>query len=130
MAGTLCFLGGLMFLNAVIKLVECLDLPRIQPFTFPTKAELHTRVNVLCSLSKGTLPVTFMWIKYSGPLVELADKIEILSQRDSSQLQIKNLSGEDVGNYTCVAKNTAGETRFTAELLVEGRKIKPVLQWS
>ncbi|XP_076334946.1 cell adhesion molecule Dscam1-like isoform X7 [Tachypleus tridentatus] len=92
--------------------------PIIQPFYFPTRPKLGTQVTAFCGLSEGTLPVTFSWKKDGQPINELEDKVHILTQKDNSQLKLKNLNAVDVGNYTCVISNAVGSDSHTSYLVM------------
>jgi len=100
---------------------------------------------VICGLSRGDLPVTFHWLKDDVPLSinhnfhhhhhhlqqqqqqeqqEPNQNVEepVISSVDlfSSLLTLNRLKSEHTGNYTCLAVNPAGSSRFTAALRVKG----------
>ncbi|XP_065334249.1 cell adhesion molecule Dscam2-like isoform X1 [Cloeon dipterum] len=95
--------------------------PAITPFTFGELSQ-GERVKVTCSVKRGDMPLTISWIKDRRPIVEHADKnVDVRDTADdsySSILAISSVSSRHSGNYTCVARNPAKETTYTAELVV------------
>ena len=103
-----------------------------------------TRTRVICGLSRGDLPVTFQWLKDGHPLHHHHSQLLLpkepstfaesysnqldptISSVDlfSSLLTISRLSPEHTGNYTCLAINPAGSSRYTATLKVKGENIR------
>ena len=50
-----------------------------------------------------------------------SNELEILSIGDmQSILNIKKVTSDDSGNYTCEVKNAFGEDTFTSQLIVRG----------
>ncbi|XP_076334982.1 junctional adhesion molecule A-like isoform X2 [Tachypleus tridentatus] len=96
-----------------------IDGPMIQPFGFPKNSGVGSKVNVHCSLSRGTVPVIFMW-KKDGEVVNIPEEEGRVFTYDTfSMMEINRVKASDVGNYTCLVKNSVGEDSFTAELLVK-----------
>ncbi|KAJ8918532.1 hypothetical protein NQ315_013036, partial [Exocentrus adspersus] len=100
-------------------LPEFLVLPRITPFYFEDNP-VHAGhfVEVSCTVSDGDLPIEFEW-QLNGK--ELEDFPEILVSnvgKRTSFLSIESVSYTHAGNYTCKAKNRAGETFFSSALQV------------
>jgi Immunoglobulin domain len=98
--------------------------PAITPFTFG-ELSLGERVKVTCSVKRGDMPLSISWMKDRRPIVEHATKLDNVDIRDiedsySSILAISSVSSRHSGNYTCVARNPAKETTYTAELVVTG----------
>jgi Down syndrome cell adhesion protein 1 len=93
--------------------------PAITPFTFGELSK-GERVKVTCSVKRGDMPLSISWMKDHQPVShELA--IDIRDIEDySSILAITSVSSRHSGNYTCVARNPAKETTYTAELVVTG----------
>lgn len=70
-------------------------------------------------------------MKDRRPIVEHATKLDNVDIRDiedsySSILAISSVSSRHSGNYTCVARNPAKETTYTAELVVTGNVPTPI----
>ncbi|XP_022236953.1 Down syndrome cell adhesion molecule homolog [Limulus polyphemus] len=92
--------------------------PILQPSEFPSDIELGSRVQIMCYLKKGDLPVTFTWNKDGKQL--LTNERVTVSSLDTftSNLRIQRVISEDVANYSCTAANSAGSDSFTAALIV------------
>ncbi|GAB6032243.1 Down syndrome cell adhesion molecule-like protein 1 [Chamberlinius hualienensis] len=85
------------------------------------------RAHVTCAISQGDLPVTFEWFK-NGEAISSSDLGIITRKYDDNtdSLSIENVESRHSGNYTCVARNVAGEAKHTALLMVRVRpKIVP-----
>ncbi|KAI1289785.1 Down syndrome cell adhesion molecule-like protein 1 -like protein [Halotydeus destructor] len=82
------------------------------------------KFSITCSLSKGTNPVAFSWMKNNKPLY--GDRVKILNNDAFSltSLAIDKLESSDAGNYTCIAENTAGQDSHSLQLI-----IKQTLKW-
>lgn len=74
----------------------------------------------MCSVTKGDFPITITW-KLNGEVINPIDGIIIaqMSKRISS-LSVENAQDYHRGNYTCTAKNKAGEASHTASLKING----------
>lgn len=73
-----------------------------------------------CTVSSGDLPLEIEW-KLFGEKLKDYPGVSISSMgKRMSILAIEAVSWRHVGNYTCVARNIAGESEFTAPLLVNG----------
>lgn len=77
-------------------------------------------VSVQCILGEGDLPVKILW-EFNGDPLESENGIMIsaLGLRVSNMM-IESVEGRHAGNYTCSAKNRAGNKSYTAELEVIG----------
>ncbi|XP_022257361.1 Down syndrome cell adhesion molecule homolog [Limulus polyphemus] len=111
-----------IFLGVVI-IVRAVEPPKILPFHF-LNVEFGAQVVVICGLSKGSPPIKFTWKKNGKRLSPSEDKIEFVTYADVSTLKIKNLEGSDFGNYTCVARNDAGEDSYASQLITKGRNLE------
>ncbi|PRD26709.1 UNVERIFIED_CONTAM: Protein CEPU-1 [Trichonephila clavipes] len=83
-------------------------------------APVGTDVTLACNLESFPQSVTY-WNRESGTMVLTNDKYNsvLLNKglyKISMQLTIRNLKPEDFGAYTCVAKNSLGETEGTIRL--------------
>lgn len=66
------------------------------------------------------MPVVFSW-HLNGKPVEEVEGVTIGSfGKKISVLAIDSVAEHHAGNYTCLAKNSAGTTSHTAELIVKG----------
>lgn len=60
---------------------------------------------------------TFKWFKDNKP-VEWGERFRNLSQMGIGEIVINKLNKKDAGEYTCIAKNSAGEISTSARLIV------------
>lgn len=94
--------------------------PRITPFYFednPLHAGQYAQVN--CLVAEGDLPVEIQWTLNGRSLRDFGE-VSYINGKRSSMLTIESVSYETSGNYTCTAKNRAGEVRYMTSLQVNG----------
>lgn len=96
------------------------ELPQIDQFNFNQNGVNGGQpVRIMCIVSAGDLPITMYWLKNGEPLIRsIHHKID----EYTSMLSFRQAEIADAGNYTCVAKNAAGENRKSSVLKVKGRK--------
>ena len=76
---------------------------------------------MFCSVEQGSQPLFFQWTKNGNFIPKQSNELEILSIGDmQSILNIKKVTSNDSGNYTCEVKNAFGEDTFTSQLVVRG----------
>ena len=69
------------------------------------------------SIEEGSFPIFFEWFKNSKPLKPNPDvNYKIENSEMLSTLKIIKIDLNDVGNYTCIAKNTFGSDSQTIYL--------------
>ncbi|GAB6026603.1 Down syndrome cell adhesion molecule-like protein 1, variant 2 [Chamberlinius hualienensis] len=93
--------------------------PQIAPFSFPPKLHVGTRARLQCVVTDGDLPITFLWTKDGQSLTH---DLELVIKQDdefSSSLTFQTIQTKHNGNYTCVARNAAVTTNFSANLVVD-----------
>lgn len=94
--------------------------PQIAPFDFGEEIiNSGELVSVTCSVHKGDLPIEITWFHNGKPIFD-GDGLTIMKSKKVNTLSIESVSFENAGEYTCVAKNTAGSTSQTAVLNVNG----------
>lgn len=75
---------------------------------------------VSCAVTKGDLPLEISWLLNGRPADTTISINMDSSRKRVSQLSIDSVSAEHAGEYTCLAKNKAGITSFSALLNVNG----------
>lgn len=74
-------------------------------------------VRVMCIVTSGDLPLELYWLKDGNPLTRsIYQKID----EYTLMLSIRKATMMDSGNYTCFAKNNAGESIKSSSLRVKG----------
>lgn len=74
-------------------------------------------VRIMCIVTSGDLPLELYWLKDGYPLaLSVYQKID----EYTLMLSIRKANMVDSGNYTCFAKNKAGESIKSSALRVKG----------
>lgn len=109
--------------SSVFVLINCIPtvIPKLLPFAFGDEPSyLGESTTVQCSLSSGDLPVKFSWL-LNGRSLEGVNGINVVALgKKTSVLSIDYLEENHAGNYTCLAKNKAGVSSYSSELIVKG----------
>lgn len=90
------------------------------PFEIEESIYYGESVQMTCHASKGDRPMSITWT-FEGR--ELSPKMDIKTMKMAEQtsfLSIASVTGAHSGNYTCIAKNRAGEDRYSTSLHVKG----------
>lgn len=74
---------------------------------------------VTCATSQGTKPIEFKWVK-DGKDIENVPNTSVLNQAGFSVLTVGPASKDNVGNYTCIAKNAFGKDSHTSVFVLKG----------
>jgi Down syndrome cell adhesion protein len=106
-------------------MLSVLIRPVIDPFLFPKSLHQGQRYTILCSVSKGDLPVSIKWFK-DGRIISSASGIDpefagigvINVSPFASNLVFESLRPEHMGNYTCMASNGAGSVTHNGSMVV------------
>ncbi|CAN8020342.1 unnamed protein product [Ixodes persulcatus] len=83
--------------------------------------QVGMRIKVFCTVVRGDAPFLFTWLKDGVPIDPAAGVqagLSVQNQRDYSMLSADSLQLEHSGNYTCVVKNQAATTTYSAMLRV------------
>lgn len=76
--------------------------------------------SVQCTILGGDNPLTIMWEMNGEPIPgELGVTITRITKH-IHVLAIEAVNADHSGNYSCIAKNAAGLTKYTTELIVNG----------
>lgn len=72
---------------------------------------------ILNCQAEGTPTPEILWYKDENP-VEPSATIGIFN--DGTELRISNIRHEDIGDYTCIARNGEGQVSHTARVIIAG----------
>lgn len=77
-------------------------------------------MQISCYVNKGDMPLSFSW-NLNGHSVDSESGINLaLFGKKTALLNIDTVQHSHAGNYTCLAKNNAGVSSYSAELIVKG----------
>lgn len=97
----------------------------MSPFTFgddiPEEGET---ISIQCTITSGDIPVEFAWTFNGRSTSDLANVFVSKIGRRVSSLTVESLTEKNVGNYSCLARNKAGESAHTASLNVNGNYLE------
>lgn len=95
--------------------------PQIVPFDFG-EYEINTgdMTSLQCTVSKGDFPIKISWTHNDSPVDVIGGISTSKVNKRISTLSIDAVEAHHVGNYTCIAKNSAGITSHSAFLNVNG----------
>jgi hypothetical protein len=96
--------------------------PQILPFSFGDEPANAGDMSVVqCAVVKGDSPITISWI-FSGNEITPGYQGISLSKTNQriSTLSIEAVRARHSGDYTCRARNAAGEMNYTVHLNVNG----------
>ncbi|XP_050305184.1 cell adhesion molecule Dscam2 isoform X8 [Anthonomus grandis grandis] len=99
--------------------VQVMVPPRVSPFNFEDNP-LHEGqfAQVACVVSEGDLPLRIIWT-LNGRYVDTINEITVTQVgKRTSLLTLESVSHAVAGNFSCNAKNGAGEGSYTTELQV------------
>lgn len=72
---------------------------------------------ILNCQAEGTPTPEILWYKDANP-VEPSTTIGIFN--DGTELRISTIKNEDIGDYTCLARNGEGQISHTARVIIAG----------
>lgn len=99
------------------------DPPTIRPFNFEPNLLAQSDTQVQCYVLKGDLPVTIEWYFHGRPISMINGVRTVSLGSKSSILSIDSVSIAHAGEYTCLARNSAGEDEYSSTLTVHGSKL-------
>ncbi|CAG0885273.1 unnamed protein product [Cyprideis torosa] len=93
--------------------------PEVPPFGFSRDVmEAGDSAQVMCFVRKGDLPIAIQWSFYGKDVVTSMGISTTKVGSRSSVLFIERVAETHTGNYTCTARNSAGEASYTAQLVI------------
>lgn len=105
--------------------VTILVAPQISPFEFADESiNADDMTGVTCMVSKGDFPLQITWTHNSLPIASSDGVAVAKTSKRVSQLTIDSVQAIHAGDYTCTARNKAGEASYTAVLNVNGDSLK------
>jgi len=98
-------------------------VPQLLPFTFGEEAvNAGDMTAVQCTVVKGDSPIHIVWI-FNGTELNSGEGVTVMkSGMRLSSLSIESVRARHSGEYTCLARNAAGASNYTAYLHVNGIK--------
>lgn len=98
-------------------------MPQVAPFDFGEDTyNAGDTVSLTCTVTKGDMPIEIVWLFNETPLNSGDGVLVSRSGRKISIMSIDSIQASHRGNYSCVAKNDAGEASHSALLHVNGTK--------
>lgn len=116
-----------IFARLDIYLETTVFLPSVPPHILPFEIETiyyGESVQMICHVSKGDRPMSITWT-FEGK--DLSTNMGIKTMKMAEQtsfLSVASVTGAHSGNYTCIARNKAGEDRYSTTLNVKGISAK------
>ena len=102
--------------------------PKIAPFSRRTSSiQKGERITLTCTIAKGDLPISIVWRKDNANIDSTNaenDDIKIIAFNEFiSMLTIDDLDVHHIGNYSCLASNSAGTAIRYQTVHVNGNNI-------
>ena len=109
------------------SLVNCKNnKPLLQELLIPKNLGENQRIRLICALIEGEI-VQFEWYKNDKRLYETNGR-KMKYGEDSSELIIKSLSIDDLGEYKCLSRNEFGEDIQKVSLYFDGNNLIKILE--
>lgn len=113
----LIMLFGLLSPTISIELNE--EKPLLQEISLPKNLKENQSIRLNCALLLGQ-SVKFEWM-FNGEKVIENEKRKLVYHEDSSDLIIKTLSVDELGEIKCIATNKYGQDVQKVQLLINGK---------
>lgn len=82
---------------------------------------------ILNCQADGTPTPEILWYKDANP-VDPSSTVGIFN--DGTELRISSIRSEDIGDYTCIARNGEGQVSHTARVIIAGGAVIMVKKFS
>ncbi|XP_072939099.1 cell adhesion molecule Dscam1 isoform X30 [Epargyreus clarus] len=99
--------------------LQVMVLPHILPFEIEESIYYGESVQMTCHVSKGDRPMSVSWTFEGEDLSTISGIKTMKVAEQTSFLTIASVTGAHSGNYTCIARNKAGEDRYSTTLHVK-----------
>ncbi|OQR72546.1 hypothetical protein BIW11_01283 [Tropilaelaps mercedesae] len=95
------------------------DSPELHKMYIDSTLRMGEKVDIMCSLKRGSRPVSFTWYKDNRPVRAGQDGYQVDELAGKSILQIERIERRHIGNYTCGVSNALGTDSYTVPVVVE-----------
>lgn len=75
---------------------------------------------VTCTVTKGDFPIRMYWMLNGQSLNDFNDIVTSNTNKRVSQVTIESAKAHHLGEYTCIAENSAGIAQHSAYLNING----------
>jgi hypothetical protein len=120
MRNYLTFALYLTFCHLTILSTSSAESPVLAPLSVPRQLSEGQKLRLICNVLSGTLPVQFEWTKEDRSLASGSRTTIRRLTEEVSELETTNLKFEDIGNYSCLARNSFGSDVSTVNLQIKG----------
>lgn len=100
-------------------LIRADNRPLLQEFWIPKNLAENKTIRLNCNLLQGD-SVSFEWF-INDEQLESNEKRRIIHHQESSELVIRSLSVDDLGEYKCIGKNKHGQDVQKVSLNFDGK---------
>ncbi|XP_022652156.1 Down syndrome cell adhesion molecule homolog isoform X3 [Varroa destructor] len=95
------------------------DSPELHKIYIDATLRMGEKVDIMCSLKRGSQPVSFTWYKDNRPIRAGQDGYQLDELSSKSILTIERIERRHIGNYTCGVNNALGTDSYTVPVVVE-----------
>lgn len=76
---------------------------------------------ILNCQAEGTPTPEILWYKDANPVEPNGRDVGIFN--DGTELRLSTIKNEDIGDYTCIARNGEGQISHTARVIIAGERL-------
>nr|XP_042899031.1 titin-like [Parasteatoda tepidariorum] len=95
------------------------DAPILNALLIPPNLAVGDMTDIMCTVKRGSLPLEFKWL-HNGKDMLSHSKYKITSMGSASHLSLSKIGATDIGNYTCIVKNSFGQDKNTVNVVLDG----------